>query len=276
MKITIITPNYNYANYIGKAIESVVNQDYKNIEHIIVDDGSTDNSVEIIKSYIEKYPNKIKLICQKNKGQSNALNNALKEVTGDIICWLNSDDTFCPNIFKKIIQLFEQNPSVFAIFGNINIIDKNDKFIRTNKYLRFKYISAVFNGFGKEIPSNGIFWKSIQNNFNICFDEEFDYSMDAEFWSRLLINKKVKKINFVLANFRWHEKAKTIQSKNKTNFGYIKAVEEEYIIMKKSYEKLNISKIIPFNYSKIFYYYYRLRRIFFRGLKGEYFKRNKL
>ena len=276
IKISIITPNYNYAQYIGKTIESVVMQDYDNIEHIIVDDGSTDNSVDIIKGYQEKYPNKIKLIQQENKGQTKALNAALSNVTGDIIGWINSDDTFCKCIFSQIVNLFLEQPSLDAIFGDINIIDKNNNLIRTNKYLKFNYLSAVFNGFGKEIPSNAIFWKKYLSDSIDGFDESYDYGMDAEYWSRLLVNKNVKKINLIIANFRWHQSAKTIKSKNIIHTGHTRAIREKNLIMEKSYENIRMSKLIPFEYSKPIYYVFKFRRLILRGLMGEYFKRNKL
>ncbi len=102
LKISIVTPNYNYEKYIGSTIESVINQKYDNFEYIIVDDGSTDKSVDIINRYVAKYPDKIILIEQENSGQTNAINEALKNVTGDIICWINSDDKFLDNAFKFV------------------------------------------------------------------------------------------------------------------------------------------------------------------------------
>lgn len=272
MKISIITPNYNYAKYIGKTIESIVNQDYTDIEHIIVDDGSTDNSIEIIKKYQKKHPGTIKLIQQENKGQTQALNVALSHVTGDIIGWLNSDDTFCENVFKKLIDEFKKEKAVFAVFGDINIIDKKSRIIKKNRYLKFSYISAVFNSFGKEIPSNGIFWR---NQDLPLFNESFQYAMDSEYWSRLLVNKKIIKISTLIANFRWHENAKTIKSKRKEDVCYHKVIEERNSIFQQSYKNLFISKLIPIEYSKFIRFYYRSRRLILRGLKGAYFKNNQ-
>lgn len=273
MKISVITPNYNYDEFISQTIESVLNQDYKNIEYVIVDDGSTDNSVKIIKHYQNNNPHIIKLIEQTNKGQTNALNVALSQVTGDIICWINSDDMFCANVFSYIANEFNRDKSIYAIYGDIYIIDMYNNIIKLNKYLSFSYISAVFNGFGKEIPSNGIFWR---NKNKIFFDESFDFAMDSEYWSRLLINKKIKKINIPIAKFRWHENAKTIKSKNYNDKGYRKALEERQQIFRTSYSNLLISKYIPIKYSKPIYYFFRFRRLFLRGVKGEYFKRNRL
>jgi glycosyltransferase involved in cell wall biosynthesis len=198
VKITVITPNYNYAKYIGKAIESVVNQDYENIEHIIVDDGSTDNSVEIIKRYQQQYPGKIKLIQQENKGQTPALNVALSHITGDIICWLNSDDYFfSKDVFSNLIKEFVNNRKVDVVFGNIAIIDKEDKINRYKKYFDFSYTAGVFIGFGRIMSSNAVFWRK-EIMLGITFNEEFTYSMDADFFSRLLFRRKTKHIDKII------------------------------------------------------------------------------
>jgi len=276
LKISIITPNYNYCQFIPETIESIIKQNYVNVEHIIVDDGSTDKSVEIIKEYQRRFPGKIKLIQQANNGQSAALNVALGNVTGDVICWLNSDDSFCENIFKRIISELEEDHTLFAVFGDINIIDASSNYIKTNKYLKFKYISAVFNDFGKEIPSNGIFWRNTQESNRIKFNEEFEYAMDSEYWSRLLVNKKIKKTNIPVANFRWHENAKTIKSKIKENKGYYKVIKEREIIFKHSYKCTKISHYIPIKYSILLFFFFRLRRLLLRGIKGAYFYNNRL
>ncbi len=272
MKISIITPNYNYANFIGKTIESVVNQNYKNIEHIIVDDGSTDNSVEVIKSYQEKYPSRIKLIQQENTGQTTAINVGLRAATGDIFGWINSDDYYNEDVFGLIIDCFKKETSVDAVFGDIGIIDKTNRVIRINKYLKFDYASGVFNGFGKIIPSNAVFWKKELTQQVGLLDENFLYAMDSEYWSRLLFNRNVKKIKLVIANFRWHPNAKTIKSHNKLSSDYVRAKTEGDIIFRKSYLNLKISRLIPYYFSKPIYIYYRSKRVLFRGIMGEYFK----
>jgi glycosyltransferase involved in cell wall biosynthesis len=271
VKISIITPNYNYGEYIQKTINSVLNQEYDNWEHIIVDDGSTDDSVKRVVEYQKLNKDRIILITQENRGQTAALNVALSKVTGDIICWINSDDTFCPGAFIKVISTFNQNPSADAIFGDINIIDNNGNVVRKNRYLPFKYLSAVFNGFGKEIPSNGIFWKKHLTLKAGQFDESFIYSMDAEYWSRLLINANVTKVKFCFANFRWHQSSKTIRVKNKYDKDFLRNKEELVLVFKKSYANTLIAKYLPVEYSKPLHIYFRLRRIVLRGILGEYF-----
>jgi glycosyltransferase involved in cell wall biosynthesis len=271
LKISIITPNYNYAPYIVKTIKSVIDQDYLNWEHIIVDDGSTDNSEEVIRNYANQYPNKIKLIVQSNVGQTRALNVALRNVTGDIIGWINSDDYYCNNVFSKISNYFNTHRGLDAVYGHIRIIDDQDNFIRVNKYLKFDYASGVFNDFGKIIPSNAIFWKRILTDQVGIFDESLTFTMDSEYWSRLLFKRNIDNINTVIAAFRWHPASKTIRSHDVKSQEYLIARAEKNLIAQRAYSKLSISQFIPYKYSYFMYIYYRLKRLALRGIMGEYF-----
>jgi glycosyltransferase involved in cell wall biosynthesis len=107
MLISIIIDNYNYATFLPEAIESVLNQNYQNFEIIIVDDGSIDNSKEIIKKYANK-DKRIKPIFKKNGGQASAFNEGFKHCNGEIICFLDSDDKFLPNKLEKIKEIYNQ------------------------------------------------------------------------------------------------------------------------------------------------------------------------
>ena len=175
MKISIITPNYNYSKFLPSLLDSVIYQSYDNWEHIIVDDGSTDNSTQIIDGYVERYPEKIKLICQNNSGQSSALNRALKEVSGDIIGWINSDDLYHQNTFTIVTDFFKKNPKYDAVFGNLSIIDEQGKITSQKKYLEFNYVSGCILGFGNMIANNTLFIKKepsiilgvLMSNFHI-------------------------------------------------------------------------------------------------------------
>ncbi len=271
MKISIITPNYNYSKFISNTIESILCQEYSNFEHIIVDDGSTDNSVKIIESYILKYPKNIRLIKQNNRGQSFALNTALKYINGDIICWLNSDDMFCSNVFKSIVARFNDDQNIDAIFGDIYIIDESGEKIKVIKYLPFDYKSGIFNGFGKIIPSNAIFWRYNISKKIAGFNNQLIYSMDADYWSRILYKKNVIHIPEIIAQFRWHNKAKTITRRDKNSTAYKRAKYEDNLVFENSYKKLGISKILPSKISFPIKVIYKVKRYFLRLLNGHYF-----
>lgn len=268
MKISIITPNFNYEKYIGRTIDSVITQNYSEIEYIIVDDGSTDKSTEIITKYQEKYPDKIKLIIQKNKGQTAALNTGLKLATGDIVSWINSDDTYCENIFQKIIDVFMNDNSVDVVFGDYNVIDNNDKIVKEVKNLRFNYFLFLMKGFGISMTSNTVFWKNSLHKTTGYLNEDFIYSMDGEFFSRLTFKRKVHKLNFPVANWRSHKSAKTVTLQNKKNEKYRKEREYEF---NNSYKLLKISKIIPSKFAFLLKYPTLIYRIFLKLLNRNYF-----
>ena len=267
-KISVITPNYNYANYIGQTIESVINQDYENVEHIIVDDGSTDKSVEIIQEYVNKYPEKIRLITQENKGQSMAINVGFKNSTGDILAWINSDDWYCKNVFKKVVEIFNQNPDVDIVFGDYYNVDSNGKKRFIYKNLKFNYFIACMIGFGQVMASNTVFWKKELLSKIGYIDESFSYAMDSEFFARLTRNANIKKVNYPVANYRFHSKCKTAIHRNSKLKRYS---EEMELVFVNTYNSLKISKFIPIKYSWIIRKAFRFYRIFLRSIKGHYF-----
>jgi glycosyltransferase involved in cell wall biosynthesis len=269
-KISIITPNFNYSRFLPMLFESIISQDYQNWEHIVVDDGSTDNSVEVIEKYVSLFPERIKLIKQCNKGQTKAINKALEYVHGDIIGWINSDDLFSPNSFTKIIETFSSDKSIDAVFGDIEIINNKGEIIKTNKYLPFDYVSGVFNGFGKIISSNAIFWKKKLTDSIDYMKEEFVYAMDSEYWSRLLYKRKVKHINYTISQFRWHDQAKTIIRRNKSSQAFINSLREDEYILTTSYSNLFISRLLPVKYALPIKLLYRLKRYVYRLINGHY------
>lgn len=276
MKISIITPNYNYEQYIGHAIESILSQNYDDYEHIIVDDGSTDRSVRLVEDYVIKNSGKVKLVTQSNKGQVSALNEALTHVTGDIIGWLNSDDYYCSNVFKTVIDYFTKYPDLEALYGNIVIVDKNDHVVMHNKYLKFNYAAGVFNGFGKMLSSNAIFWKSELTAEIGGFNPRYDYAMDAEYWSRLLLNRRIRKVAQYFSCFRWHHEAKTIKSRDENSNDHERAFAEVEEIRRTAYQNLVIAKVLPFKYTKPLYLFYRIMHIVKRALCGHYLNRSTI
>jgi glycosyltransferase involved in cell wall biosynthesis len=266
-KISIITPNYNYSKYIGKTIESIIKQNYDNYEHIIVDDGSTDNSVEIIRSYIKDYPDKIKLITQKNSGHTKAVNAGFKNASGNIIGWINSDDIYCENIFDKIANEFTKDPNIDIIYGDYYLIDRDGNIISENKHLRFNYSDACFKGFGRVLTSNAIFWKrELFEKFGYL-DEDFIYNPDGEFLSRITYKANMKQLQIPLAYYRRHSLTLTT---NKNEQVSDRREKELLLEFSNSYNKLPVSKVIPVKYTFLQKIYYSTKRIALRSIKGHY------
>ncbi|MER3490975.1 MAG: glycosyl transferase family 2 [Mastigocladus sp. ERB_26_2] len=132
--VSVLVANYNYDRYISETLESVLSQTYQNFEIIVCDDGSTDNSCEVIKTYVEK-DSRIKLIRQQNKKVAAALNTAYQKSQGQIICILDADDVWMPNKLQKVLEAFKSNPECGFVIHNVIQIDEHGNFIKSTPML---------------------------------------------------------------------------------------------------------------------------------------------
>lgn len=220
-KISIVTPSYNQAQYLEETILSVLNQNYPNLEYIIIDGGSSDNSVEII----QKYSSYLKYwVSEKDTGQVNAINKGLSYCTGEIFNWLNSDDYLEKDILFKIAAYFEDN-NINLVAGGLRRFGKDLNEYIYNKNLNPSNLLCWNQGVQFAQPSAWVRKKNIE----ICggLDEHFHYAFDWDFYIRYLyFYPEVKYIPELVANFRLHEFSKTQSSLDKF------AVEERIIIKK--------------------------------------------
>ena len=138
--VTIVTPSYNQGQFIEDTIKSVLNQTYKNIQYIVVDGASKDNTMEVV----ERYRDKIDIIIsEKDKGQTDAINKGFKLAKGELVGWINSDDMLCPNCVEEIVKLYKQNPDGAIFYGSkMDIIDSKNNLIkiRDNKIFSREYL----------------------------------------------------------------------------------------------------------------------------------------
>ena len=210
VKISIITPSYNQGSFIEQTIQSVLNQTYKNIEYIIVDGGSTDNTLDIIKKYQDKIDY---VISEKDNGQSDAINKGFRHATGELVGWINSDDLLYPDCVEKIVQLYHQHPdgSIYypAILDNIDpegkLLYKSIRKIPNRNHLLNKNYSVIQQG--------SFYSRNLVKQIGYL-DESIYYCMDLDLWLRLL--KENGKIYYyqphALAAFRIWEDTKTTQA----------------------------------------------------------------
>lgn len=264
MKISIVTPNYNYASYIAQTIESVIQQNYADFEYIIVDDGSTDNSVEVIRRYADRYPENIILVRQENKGQTPAINVGMKQVTGDVVCWINSDDTFCPGVFLRVAECFKNNKAVDIVFGDMNVTDLEGNFMYRRRHLDFNYTTACLLGFTTVFSSNAVFWKREAMQANGYFNEALKCNMDGDFFSRLVRNRKVKRIPLPIANFRKQPFTKAAEH-DKNWDALVKR--EVGLEREDAYAQLAVSAVVPFRYSGLVKLPFQALRVLKRALR---------
>lgn len=227
-KITIITPSFNQGQFIEQTIQSVIEQQYPNLEYIIIDGGSTDDTVDIIKKY-QGYLTY--WVSEKDDGQSEAINKGLALATGDIVNWLNSDDFYEPGALHVIAEAFQdQNVNVFC--GRSRI------FYNNHSEERYSKGTDVFNGnLAKTIgwaridQPETFFRKSAIDKIG-PLNKDFHYVMDKEWWIRYLLMfglSGVKKTEEVIVNFRIHDNSKTgsqlLKFEEETDQLYLKLAE---------------------------------------------------
>ncbi len=207
-KITVITPSYNQGSFIEETILSVLNQTYKNVEYIIIDGGSKDNTVDIIKKYSDKIDY---WVSEKDSGQTNALNKGVKVATGEILCWINSDDVLVPWALQKVADFFSNHPDIAIVNGYTLRIDKYSKCMYNH------FVPEPTTWFSKHgiyyINQPSMFFKRKLIDELGVFEESFHARMDQEFVMRVLAaGNKFGKINKVLGTIRIHEDTKTSQN----------------------------------------------------------------
>lgn len=205
-KISIVTPSYNQGKFLRETIESVLNQDYPNLEYFIVDGGSTDNSVEIIKKYEDKID---WWVSEKDAGQSDALCKGFSRATGDLLGWLNSDDVYFPGALLKIATAYKQYPGASIYAGGIAIGEKGDRGIKKcsiptlphRMVLRYGMI-----GFGQQSS----FFSARDYRAVGGLNRNLYMRMDGDIIYRLMnYNHVAVVIDDMVGFFRWHEATKS-------------------------------------------------------------------
>jgi glycosyltransferase involved in cell wall biosynthesis len=206
-KITIITPSYNQAQYIEQTICSILEQGYTNLEYIIIDGGSSDGSVEIIK----KYESQITYwVSEKDRGQSHAINKGLAHATGEIFNWINSDDYLEPGALFHIAECFQNNPEVKAVGGYCRLFNNQTPFSIISRIGRDGTTEENIIHYWMNQPST-FFKTEIIKEFG-GVNETLHYCMDLELWFRFLAKYSIQNIylsRHLLSHFRHHDDSKT-------------------------------------------------------------------
>lgn len=209
MKISIVTPSYNQADFIERTIRSVLDQDYPCLEYIVMDGGSSDGTRDILR----KYSSRIIWRSEKDRGQSQAINKGLKLAGGDIMAFLNSDDTYEPGALRKVAQFFKNHPDRKWVYGKCRIIDASDKEIR-RPITAYKNLLLKKYSYSKLLTENFVsqpatFWRGgIMNEIGYLNESEH-FCMDYEFWLRIGQKYDAGVIAEYLANFRYHPISKS-------------------------------------------------------------------
>lgn len=211
--LSIVIANYNYGNMLGAAIESIVHQDCKDYEIIVVDGGSTDDSVEVIKRYED---NISWWVSEPDKGQSNAFNKGFAHSTGEFITWLNADDILLPGTIRAVKKSLESHPYADYATGNFVRFMSDSKMIIQAPWGP-SFLPTWLQGKGRFNPIYGptTFWrKSVYDRVGLI-DESLHYTMDVDYWARLTMSGYFQvRVNHYCWGFRMHDNSKTAEFGN--------------------------------------------------------------
>ncbi len=204
--VSIITPSFNQARYLESTIQSVLTQDYPRIEYLIVDGGSTDGSVDIIKKYADRLA---WWVSEKDKGQTDAINKGFARATGQILAWLNSDDTYEPGAVGRAVKYLIEHPEVGMVYADCNFINEDGSVIGKFGAAQTDY-RRLREGY-VHIPQQTMFfraelWKQVGP-----LDPSFYFAMDYDLWTRIAAKSAMKYLaGQTWANFRMHTSGKSV------------------------------------------------------------------
>ncbi|MBX2962030.1 MAG: glycosyltransferase [Cyclobacteriaceae bacterium] len=204
--VSIVTPSYNQGHFLERTILSVLNQDYPNIEYIIMDGGSTDNSIEIIR----KYENRLAYWeSQKDRGQSHAINKGWHRACGMYCSYLNSDDTLAPGAVGKIVDAFLQNPNITMVYGDYTFIDEKDNVLREGKGESTNFRKLLIHGQMPAIAQPSSFYLTSEVKSAGYLDEQYHLSMDYDLLLKLAKSSEILYVPELISFFRLHRQTKS-------------------------------------------------------------------
>ncbi len=207
-RVSIVTPSFNQGAFIEETIRSVLLQDYPNLEYLIVDGGSTDSTLEVIKTYepwIDYW------VSERDRGQTHAINKGFARATGDIVAWLNSDDTYEPHAIRTVVRHMVATGGVVT-YGNCNLIDETGarSGVVVPPPVNFESLLKFWSVDCSTPPQPAIFFRRNVLDEVGLLDETLRYVMDYDLWLRIARRYSFSYVGAVLGNCRMHSECKTV------------------------------------------------------------------
>lgn len=222
--ISIITPVLNRVKYLEACIQSVLHQTYPSIEHVFVDGGSSDGTLDVLVRYQAKYPNKIRYISEPDGGAGEAWNKGLRMAKGEIFGWLGSDDMLCqPDAVQTVVEFLRGNPDAYFVHGACDYVDEKGEMIYTHKPRDFT-LNELIN----------------ENNFIACPSAFYrravvekvgwldTYGNDYDYMIRIAKVFKIYRIEKVLSSFRVHSESETGSLES-----YVRVLRKDYLVVRR-------------------------------------------
>jgi glycosyltransferase involved in cell wall biosynthesis len=207
--VSIVTPSFNQGRFLEATIRSVLEQDYTPIEYIVIDGGSTDESLSVIQAYAERLSY---WVSEADRGQSHAINKGLKQARGKILGWLNSDDVLAADAVSRAVAVFENEPEIDVVYGLLERIDEDGRHVPTPILPKDRVEFSAHLVLGECVVNQpGSFWRRAIMERAGMLDEGLQYAMDYEYWARLALNgARFRHLPQVAAKFRLSANSKTV------------------------------------------------------------------
>jgi glycosyltransferase involved in cell wall biosynthesis len=203
-RISVITPSFNQAQFLERTMRSVLDQAYPNLEYIVIDGGSTDGSVEVIRKYADHLAY---WVSEPDSGQVAAINKGLLRATGEWVCWQNSDDIFFPGAFHSLAKVVSKYPKAGLIIGNMMLIDEADRPLRDLRYVTPNYGAMLAEGM--LLANQAAFWRSNARECIGLLNENYHCSFDYDWFLRLTAEYRGVHVNQIWGGLRLHGATKT-------------------------------------------------------------------
>jgi glycosyltransferase involved in cell wall biosynthesis len=223
--VTVVTPSYNQGEYLRETLESVLAQEYPNLEYIVVDDGSTDGSVEIVREYADRLAWWTQ---QPNAGQVVALKNGFAHSHGELLGWLNSDDTYLRGAIEAVVAEFERDPELLLVYGDNVLIDPESREIAPLKAREFD-VAEMLRTAQNHVPQPGAFFR--REALELApLNEAGYYYFDFEFHVALGAHGRTKRIDRVLGGYRIHPVAKSVSAPRRKAHDQLRMVDAVFAL----------------------------------------------
>ncbi|GAB2556854.1 glycosyltransferase family 2 protein [Spirosoma areae] len=255
-KLTVVTPSFNQAQYLERTILSVLNQHYPNLEYFIMDGGSTDGSVEIIKKY---EPYLAGWVSEKDRGQTDAINKGFRRATGDYVAFQNSDDVFAPEAFSRVAEAWRKYPHTDVFFGDMYITNETDVILEEMRAPDFCAECHIYEGM--QVFNQSLFIRRQRLDQFGLLDEQLRFVIDYEIVARLGVQPGIRfrHVEGFWGGFRVQPEAKS--STIAATVGL-----QEHQQIKEKYRPMLTSSLGPSFWQR----YCRLRKLLAFVLKGEF------
>jgi len=219
--VSIVTPSYDQAQFLEATIQSVIGQDYPHVEHIVIDGGSTDGSVEIVRKYADRLAY---WVSEPDRGQSDAINKGLGRARGEVLAWLNSDDVYLPGCVSAAVAFLLDHPEVGMAYGDVEVIDVQGRTILRPRWDEYDWVRQLTHRI--TIPQPAAFFRREVTDRVGRLRTDLHYAMDLEFWLRIGRRYPIRRIGQTLAQFRLHPVSKSMKAADQWGAEFITVLDD--------------------------------------------------